>query len=104
MLAWEAAPLPIWGWPLQAHFDQPFLFPWEGKLCALKAEIKVTISHREEEITENYTDTTFFFIQGNGPARKDTGEAEMTQKDKQTLERYFYIIKKGIRGKSFYFV
>lgn len=28
----------------------------------------------------------------------------MTQKDKQTLERYFYIIKKGIRGKSFYFV
>lgn len=30
-----------------------------------------------------------FFIQGNGPVRKDTGEIEVTQKDKQRVGQVF---------------
>lgn len=36
------------------------MFLLEKKLYVLKAEIKVTISYREEKITENDTDTIFY--------------------------------------------
>lgn len=40
-----------------------------------------------------------FFIQSNGPVRKDTGEVQVAEKDKQRIERcFFYIIKTGIKG------
>lgn len=43
-----------------------------------------------------------FFIQSNGPVRKDTGEVQIAEKDKQRIERFFYIIKKGKRENSYF--
>lgn len=56
----DVAVSPTWTRPLLGHFDQPFMFLPEKRLHVLKAEIKVTISCREEKITENYTDTIFY--------------------------------------------
>lgn len=45
----EVAVSPTWTRPLLGHFDQPFMFLPEKRLHVLKAEIKVTISCREEK-------------------------------------------------------
>jgi hypothetical protein len=60
------------------------MFLLEKRLCVLKAEIKVTISYREEKL-QKITEIQFF-IHSNGPVRKDTGEIETAQKNKQSRD------------------
>lgn len=78
----EAAVSPIWTRPLLGHFDQSFMFLPEKRLYVLKAKIKVTISCREEKITENYTGTIFLF-RVIDLQEEIQGKVDAVQKDKQ---------------------
>lgn len=57
----------------------------------------MTIKYRGKKLQKITQE--LFFIQSNGPVRKDTGGIKVTQKDKQN--RYFLNIKIGIKGKKF---
>ena len=65
------------------------MFLLEKKLYVLKAEIKMTINYREKKLQKIRQE--LFFIQSNGPVRKDTGGIKVTQKDKQNRIDIFKI-------------
>lgn len=49
----------------------------------------MTISYRGEKKLQKITQI-LFFSQGNGPVKKDTGEIEGAEKDKQRIESFFF--------------